>query len=166
MYFDVNNLYGWAICQPLLYTDFRWIDDISNFNVMNVTLDFPIGYILKVDLEYLQHLHNAHADLLFYPTRDKPSGKREDKLFVTLYNKKRYVIHYRNLQQRTRHDLRVTKNHRILKFAQSPWLRDYIQLNTDFRTRMNNDFEKNLYKLMNNAVKPWRMCAITSTCNS
>jgi len=118
MYFDVNNLYGWAMCQPLLYTNFRW-DDISNFNVMDIVLDSPTGYILEVDLEYPQHLHDAYTDLPFCPMRDKPPDKRENKLLATLYDKKRYVIHYRNLQQCTRHGLRVTKIHSVLQFAQS-----------------------------------------------
>jgi len=34
---------------------------------MNVALDFPKGYILEVDLEYPQDLHNAHTDLPFCP---------------------------------------------------------------------------------------------------
>ena len=143
MYYDVNNLYGWAMCQPLPYAEFRWVDDVTNFDVDAIALDSPTGYILEVDLEYPQHLHNAHADLPFCPTRDKPPGKREDKLLATLYDKKRYVIHYRNLQQCTRHGLRITKIHRILKFAQSPWLQSYIELNTKFRTGAKNNFEKN-----------------------
>ncbi|XP_011698162.1 PREDICTED: uncharacterized protein LOC105456083, partial [Wasmannia auropunctata] len=140
------------MCQPLPYRDFQWVNDVTNFNVTDVALDSPIGYILEVDLEYPQNLHDAHTDLPFCPTRDKPPGKRQDKLLATVYDKKRYVIHYRTLQQCTRHGLRISKIHRVLQFAQSPWLRDYIELNTKFRTLATNEFEKNLYKLMNNAV--------------
>jgi len=150
MYYNINNLYGWAICQLLPYADFRWVNDISSFNV-DIELDSPTGYILEVDLEYPQHLHDAHTDLPFCPTRDKP-GKRQDKFLAILYDKKRYVIHYRNLQQCTRHGLYIAKIHRVLQFLQFPWFRNCIELNTNFRTLAKNDFEKNLYKLMNNAV--------------
>ena len=60
MYFDGNNLYGWAMCQPLPYTDFHWID-VDNFDVISITTDSPTGYILEMDLEYPQHLHDAHS---------------------------------------------------------------------------------------------------------
>ncbi|RLU21121.1 hypothetical protein DMN91_005494, partial [Ooceraea biroi] len=122
MYFDVNNLYGWAMCQPLPYANFQWVDNVSDFDVSAIAPDSSTGYILEVDLEYPQHLHDAHTDLPFCPPRDKPLGKRQDKLLATLYDKKRYVIHYRNLQQCTRHGLRITKIHRVLQFAQSAWL--------------------------------------------
>jgi len=130
------------MCQPLPYADFRWVDNVENFNVMTIALDFPTGYIFEVDLEY--HLH--HADLPFCPTRDKPPGDQtENKLFATLYNKKHYyIIHYRNFQQCTCHGPRISKIHRVLKIAQSPWLRKYIELNTNFRTHAKNNFEKNL----------------------
>jgi len=116
MYFDVN-LYGWAMCQPLSYAEFRW--DVIDFDVSAIAPDSSTGYILEIDLEYPQSIHDEHIDLSFCPTRDKPPGKRQNKLLASLYDKKRYVIHYRNLQQCTRHDLRVIKIHRVLQFAQS-----------------------------------------------
>ncbi|XP_067205398.1 uncharacterized protein [Linepithema humile] len=105
MYFDVNNLYSWAMCQLLPYADFQWVENVASFDVMSVTSDSAIGYVLKVDLAYSMNLHDAHTDLPFCPTRDKPPGKREVKLLATLCDKQRYVIHYRNLQQCIRHGL-------------------------------------------------------------
>jgi len=52
------------------------------FDVSAITPDSPIDYILEVDLEYPQHLHDRHIDLFFCPKHDKPSGKREEKLLV------------------------------------------------------------------------------------
>ncbi|XP_071578407.1 uncharacterized protein [Temnothorax nylanderi] len=152
MYYDVNNLYGWAMSESLPYANFQWLDDPENFDVTTVPADSDIGYILEVDLEYPPNLHDVHADLPLCPTRDKPPGKRQEKLLATLYDKSRYVTHYRNLQQCVRLGLRLTRVRRVLRFTQSPWLRGYIELNTTLRTRASNEFERNMYKLMNNAV--------------
>ncbi|XP_076247943.1 uncharacterized protein LOC143187601 [Calliopsis andreniformis] len=154
MYFDINNLYGWAMSQPLPYAGFQWIDSVENFDVSSIAIDSSIGYILEVDIEYSQHLHDDHADLPFCPTRAKSSGKKQDKLLATLYDKERYGIHYCNLQQCIHHGLHITKIQRILEFNQSPWLRDYIELNTQFRTHSSNDFEKNLFGVQAIISKP------------
>ncbi|XP_018404835.1 PREDICTED: uncharacterized protein LOC108781382 [Cyphomyrmex costatus] len=90
IYYDVNNLYGWVMCQLLPYADFRWVDDVQNFDFSTIPLDSPTGYILEVDIEYPQHLHDAHTDLPFCPTREKPPGKRDEKLLATLCDKQRY----------------------------------------------------------------------------
>jgi len=108
--YDVNNLYGWVMYQPLSYADFRWVDDVQNEMWLydhHIRLrDSATDYILEVDAEYLQHLHE-HTDLSFCPMREKLFGKHDDKLLATLCYKQRYIIHYRNLQLCIRHGLRI-----------------------------------------------------------
>ncbi|XP_066593619.1 uncharacterized protein [Prorops nasuta] len=153
MYFDVNNLYGWAMSQALSYAEFKWVDNCENFDVNNIDTNSTLGYILEVDLKYPQSIHNSHIDLPFCPTHDlSPVNSKHKKLLTTLYDKKRYVIHIRMLKTCLKHGLQLDKIHRILQFKQKEWLRVYIELNTELRVKANNDFEKNLYKLMNNAV--------------
>ena len=75
-----------------------------------------------------------------------------EKLVPNLMDKSRYVLHYRNLQLYLSLGMKLEKVHKVLQFNQSPWMQPYIQKNTQLRTAATNDFEKDFYKLMNNAV--------------
>ena len=75
-----------------------------------------------------------------------------EKLIPNLYYTKKYVIHIRALEQALKHGLVLEHIHRVIEFKQSAWMKEYIDFNTKLRTAAANDFEKDFYKLMNNAV--------------
>ena len=74
------------------------------------------------------------------------------KLVCNLYDKKKYVVHINSLKQALNHGLKLKKIHRIIEFIQKAWLKPYIDMNTELRKLVRNDFEKDLFKLMNNSV--------------
>ena len=67
-----------------------------------------------------------------------------------LFDKKKYVCHYRNLQFYLNQGMKLTKTHRILSFDQSSWLRTYIEFNTEKRKGSTSKYAKDFFKLMNN----------------
>ena len=73
-------------------------------------------------------------------------------LSPNLYDKMKFVLYPRNLQLYTQLGKKVLKIHRVLAFDQKAYLAPYILLNTEKRQQACSDFEKNLYKLLSNAV--------------
>ena len=74
------------------------------------------------------------------------------KLVCNLRNKKKYVVHIKSLKQSLNHGLKLKKVHRIIEFNQEARLKPYIDMNTELRKLAKNYFEKDFFKLMNNAV--------------
>ena len=114
--------------------------------------DGPKGYILEVDVCYPLYLHDQHNDLPFLCEKATPPGGRVSKLMCTLNDKTKYVVHYRALQQALEHGLLVTKLHRVICFSQMPWMRSYVNENTERRKMATNKAESDAQKLYNNAA--------------
>ena len=93
--------------------------------------------------EYQKYLNNKLN--IKYNEKDK-------KLILDLLPKKNYKVYYKNLEYYLKLGVEVTKVHRILTFDENPFLKEYIDLNTELRKNSKNDLEKDLFKLMNNAI--------------
>ena len=155
--------------QPLPYGGFQWstatLDDI-----LQTPPSHDTGYIVEVDLDVPEDLHDK---MNHYPLAPEHLEVQEEqlspesrlllerlnlehkpfkKLVPNLNKKFNYVVHYRNLIQYVQQGLIVTKLHRVLQFDRKPWLKSYIDFNTAQRKKAKNTFEKNFFKLCNNAV--------------
>ena len=88
----------------------------------------------------------------FLPCNSYLVINKTKKLVCNLHNKNNYVAHINVLKQALDHGLKLRKVHRVIEFEQEAWLKKYIDFNTDLRTKAANEFEKDFFKLMNNAV--------------
>ena len=155
-YLDANNLYGWAMSKKLPVNGFKWLDTLQTSNKRNE--DFIKShdenndkcYILEVDVKYPKRLHKLHCDLPFLSERMEVNKCK--KLACNLFNKKKYFAHINALKQALNHGLKLKKIHRIIEFNKKEWLKPCIDINTELRKAAKNDFEKDLFKLMNNSV--------------
>ena len=139
MYWDANNLYGWAMIQDLPYDGFKFSseEEIKLFNLDLISENSQVGYILEVELEYCWNLHDLHNDYPLCPEKIevdynmlsnyckeivdwygiKVGGVK--KLIPNLGEKVRYVVHYKNLQYYLSLGLKLVKIHRVPKFKES-----------------------------------------------
>ena len=62
------------------------------------------------------------------------------------------VMHIKALEQALGHALIMDKVHKVLELNQKAWLKPYVDMNTELRTKAKNNFEKESFKQMNNSV--------------
>ena len=161
---DCNNQYGWSMSQFLPTGGFKWMDEEKTVGewesfIKSQENEQDKGYFLKVDLEYPKELHDLHDTFPCAPEHveikeemlsDYQKKLAQDlgikigrkKLCFTLQVKKGYICHYRNLKLYLELGLKITKVSNVLQFNQSPWVREYIELNTEMRKKAKNNFEK------------------------
>ena len=138
-YLDANNLYAWAMGEYLPYSGFKLLNEkeIDKFDVNSIVENSSDGYILEVDLKYLDKLHELHNDYPLAPEKleiahnmlskycSNIANKYEikiggvNKLVPNLSNKDKYVRHYENLQLHLSLGIKLTKFNRILKLKKS-----------------------------------------------
>ena len=171
-YIDSNNLYGASMLRKLPVKNIRWLNknEINNLDILNIDPDGDTCYILEVDLHYPESLHDTHTD---YPLavekkiicedqlspvnkefllKNNEKFKPSTKLVPDLHDKNKYVCSLRNLQLFLRHGLILKAVHRVLAAEQSDFMSSYINFNSIKRQAATSDFEKEFFKLLNNAV--------------
>ena len=166
LYVDANNLYGHSTSQPLPFDELKFDNIVKLEDILITPDDSNIGYFIEVNLTYPNNIKEKAKNFPFAPVNkkinpDKFSDYMKEikpdtyiqtkKLICDWSDKKNYLVHYRMLQFYLRHGLIVDKIHNIISFRQSRWLEKYINFNTQKRNQAVNDFEKDFYKLLNNA---------------
>jgi hypothetical protein len=163
LYLDANNLYGWAMSQKLAHKGFKWEKDLDYYK----NIPEGRGCLIECDLKYTDECKKKTYKYPLAPEKmkinkeelsdyqlnllgDKPLGK-EEKLLLTLYDKNKYIVHNSILQEYIKLGMEVTKVYRTISFEESDWLAKYINFNNEQRTKSKSDFEKDLWKLMNNS---------------
>ena len=122
--------------QKLPVDGLEWEEDLSVIDadfIKNYDEDSDVGYIFDADIKYPKDLQSLHSDLPFLPQKMNVNACK--KLACNLYDKKNYVDHIRSLKQALNHGLVLKKVHRVIKFNQKAWLKEYIEMNTELRKK-------------------------------
>jgi uncharacterized protein YeeX (DUF496 family) len=137
------------MCENLPVDGIQWEDNFDKSIIQTYKSDDSVGYVLECDLEYPKHLHDEHNDYPLAPEHMVINGHK--KLSPNLNDKKEYILHIDNLQYYLSKGMILKTIHRVVRFNQSDWLKKYIEKNSKLRQDAKNDFEKDYYKLLNNA---------------
>ena len=149
----------WQRLKKLPINGFKWVKQkkLSKFNedyIKKYDENNNTEYFLK-DVDYPKNLFNSHKGKSFLPKRKKV--EKFGKLICSIEDKEKCYSH-KSFKTSIKSWLK-TKVHRVIHFKQKVWLKPYIDINIKLRINAKSEFEKKLFKLMNNSVfrKPCKM---------
>ena len=103
------------------------------------------------------YIHELYNDLAFLP--EGIIIEKVEKIVINCHDRTDYAIHMGSLKEAINHGLILKKVNRVIKFNQNAWLKPCIDVNTMLRQKAKSNFEKDLFKLMNDTVfgRLWKM---------
>ena len=180
LYVDANNLYGFSMSQPLPYDNIKFeTQNLCLEEILNTPDENVIGYFLEVDLEYPYNIRQKTKHFPFAPGNKTVSKNDFDPYMKSIMpknyvshkilicdwvDKRKYLIQYRMLKFYIKHVMKIKEVNRVISFKQSKWLEKNIDFNTQKRNQAVNDFEKDFYKLLNNAFYGKTMENVRNRC--
>jgi len=153
--------------EKLPLNNIQWLneDEIKSFDVLNINVKGDIGYILEVDLEYPSNLHKKHSNFPLAPETIEinyenlsPYAKKaledcnntkkytDSKLCATFNNRKKYIVHIKNLQLYLKLGMVLKKIWRVLSFHQKAFIAPFIAKCTYERQKSTTKFEQDQFK--------------------
>ena len=142
--------------------------------IMDWNENDDFAYTLDVDLEYPKEIQDEQSDYPLAPENLKVEDKllskhqrelhrhyfngkeardeKQAKLILNQMDKTNYVVHIQALQCYLQKGMKLKQVHCGVKFSQRCWLKPCRHFNTEKRKVAKSDFEKDMFKLMNNAV--------------
>lgn len=172
-YIDANNLYGLAQTSKLPYNNFEWVNEtsIQKIDWTSIDTEGDVGYILEVDLEYPDNLHVSHDNFPLAPENIlvtyknlSPYAKQsllactnskkynDVKLSATFFQRKNYIVHFKNLKLYLNLGMKLIKVNKAVKFHQKDFISPFIDLCTKKRQQSTNKFEQDQFKKLANST--------------
>ena len=104
-------------------------------------------------LKQICYQSDKQVDIYKQINGGKEPKDEKTKAILNLNDKHKYVVHIRTLQFYLKHGLKLKQMHRGIKFEPKEILKSHIESNSEKREDARNDFEKDIFKLLNNALK-------------
>lgn len=184
IYVDANNLYGAAMRLPMPVGEYKWMTG-EEMQALDPQRDFSmqsdVGYVCEVTLEYPPELHELHSSFPLAPHQMEVTEKhlspyarqvkqvltgqtkhRASKLTSTFLRREKYVCHGLNLRLYLDLGLKLVEWHRGVRFKQSPFIRDYIEMCARKRAAAPTKSMANFFKLAANSLygEPVLLCLL------